>query len=76
MSDPEISLFQTASEDSVCSFLDLFAKGTWQDVFEFLRELQGPEKFIAFEGCELKVNREDKTLFSASLNVAQWFAPK
>ena len=54
----------------------LEAKGTWQDVFEFLRELQGPDKFIAFEGCELKVNREDKTLFSASLNVAQWFAPK
>lgn len=54
----------------------LEAKGTWADMFEFLRELQGPEKFIAFEGCELKVNREDKTLFSASLNVAQWFTPK
>ena len=54
----------------------LEAKGTWADMFEFLRELQGPDRFIAFEGCELKVNREDKTLFSASLNVAQWFAPK
>ena len=45
----------------------LEAKGTWQDVFEFLLELQGPEKFIAFEACELKVNREDKTQFRASL---------
>ena len=54
----------------------LEAKGTWADMFEFLRELQGPDRFIAFEGCELKVNREDKTLFSASLNVAQWSAPK
>lgn len=54
----------------------LEAKGTWQDVFEFLRELQGPDKFIALENCELRVNREDKTQFRATLTVAQWFALK
>ena len=54
----------------------LEAKGTWQDIFHFLHELQGPEKFIAIEGSELKVNGQDKTQFRATLTVAQWFAPK
>lgn len=52
------------------------AKAPWQAVFDFLRELQAPEKFIAIESCELKVNRDDKTQLRASLTVAQWFAPK
>jgi hypothetical protein len=52
------------------------AKAPWQAVFDFLRELQSPEKFIAIETCELQVNREDKTQLRASLTVAQWFAPK
>ena len=54
----------------------LDAKGKWQDIFLFLLELQGPEKFIAIENCELKVNRDDKTQFRAALTVAQWFAPR
>ena len=54
----------------------LEAKAPWQSMFEFLYDLQAPGKFIAIENCELKVNREDKTQLRASLNVAQWFAPK
>ena len=45
-------------------------------MFDFLHDLQAPEKFVAIENCELKVNREDKTQLRASLTVAQWFAPK
>ena len=54
----------------------LEAKAPWQAMFEFLHDLQGPEKFVAIENCELKVNREDKTQLRAGLTVAQWFAPK
>jgi Tfp pilus assembly protein PilO len=52
------------------------AKAPWQAIFDFLRELQAPDRFIAIENCELKVNREDKTQLRATLTVAQWFAPK
>ena len=52
------------------------AAASWEAMFEFLRELQGPEKFIAIESCDLKVKPEDKTKLRASLTVAKWFAPK
>jgi len=52
------------------------AKGTWDGVFNFLLELQGPEKFTAIEGCEIKVNREDKTQLRATLTIVRWYAPK
>ena len=52
------------------------ANAPWPAMFDFLHDLQGPEKFVAIENCELKVNREDKTQLRASLTVAQWFAPK
>jgi lipid A disaccharide synthetase len=54
----------------------LEAKSPWQAMFNFLYDLQGPEKFVAIESCELKMNREDKTQLRASLSVAQWFATK
>ena len=52
------------------------AKGTWETMFNFLYELQGPEKFTAIETCEIKVNRDDKTQLRATLTIARWYAPK
>ena len=52
------------------------AKGTWDGMFNFLLELQAPDKFMAIESCEIKVNREDKTQLRATLTIARWFAPK
>jgi hypothetical protein len=52
------------------------AKAPWDAMFNFLYELQGPEKFIAIENCEIKVNREDKTQLRATLTIARWYAPK
>ncbi len=54
----------------------LEAKATWEAMFYFLMELQGPEKFIALENCDIKVNRDDKTQLRATLTVARWYAPK
>lgn len=51
-------------------------KAPWEAMFNFLYELQGPEKFIAIENCDLKVNREDKTQLRATLTIARWYAPK
>lgn len=52
------------------------AKGTWETMFNFLYDLQGPEKFIAIETCEIKVNPADKTQLRATLTIARWYAPK
>ena len=52
------------------------AKGPWDAMFNFLADLQGPDKFTAIENAELKVNREDKTQLKGTLSVARWFAPK
>lgn len=52
------------------------AKGSWDGMFNFLLELQGPEKFTAIDGCEIKVNRDDKTQLRATLTIVRWFAPK
>jgi hypothetical protein len=52
------------------------AKAPWDAMFNFLYELQGPEKFIAIENCEIKVNRDDKTQLRAALTIARWYAPK
>lgn len=52
------------------------AKGEWKAMFDFLYDLQGPEKFTAIESCEIKVNPADKTQLRATLMIARWFAPK
>ncbi len=52
------------------------AKAPWEAMFNFLYEVQSPEKFIAIENCDLKVNREDKTQLRATLTIARWYAPK
>ena len=54
----------------------LSAKAPWTPMFEFLRELQGPGKFIVFNPLSLKVDPTDKTQLRAELTVAKWFAPQ
>ena len=50
------------------------AKGSWEGVFNFLLELQGPEKFTAIENCEIKVH--EKSQIRATLTIVRWYAPK
>ena len=52
------------------------AKASWDSMFGFLYDLQGPEKFTGIENCEIKVNRDDKTQLRATLTIARWFAPR
>ncbi|MEO6742334.1 MAG: hypothetical protein ABIP20_18980 [Chthoniobacteraceae bacterium] len=52
------------------------AKGTWDAMFNFLCELQGPEKFVAIEIPDFKVNPSDKTQLRATLMISRWYAPK
>ena len=52
------------------------AKGTWDAMFNFLYELQGPEKFTAIEGCEIKKHPTDGQNLRATLTISRWYAPK
>lgn len=52
------------------------ASGSWEAMFNFLEDLQGPEQFIAVEDCDIKVNPEDRTQLRAGINVARWYSPK
>lgn len=49
------------------------AKGAWEPMMDFLRELQGPGQFISYEPLEVKVDPSDKTLLRADLTVTKWF---
>jgi len=51
------------------------AKGTWENMVDFLYELQGPEKFIVLESASLTKDAQDPTQMQASLSIAKWYAP-
>ena len=51
-------------------------KGAWAAIFNFLYDLQGPEKFTAIESCEIKVHPTDIYNLRATLMIARWYAPK
>lgn len=51
-------------------------KGKWEDLVDFLYDVQTPTNFLVFEKASLELDKDDKTQVSASLNVAKWFAPQ
>lgn len=51
-------------------------KSSWKALVEFLKELQGPEKFIAVEKGSFKINSADQTKMQGNLTIAKWYAPK
>ena len=51
-------------------------KAPWQQMGNFLYELQAPGQFFVLESLEMKVDPADKTQLRASMTVAKWFAPK
>jgi hypothetical protein len=50
------------------------AKAPWQQMFDFIQELQAPGQFISVDG-NLKVDAADKTQLKVSLTVSKWFQP-
>ena len=51
-------------------------KATWQQMGNFLYELQTPGQFLVIESLDMKVDPADKTQLRAGMTVAKWFAPK
>lgn len=51
------------------------AKGAWENMVDFLYELQGPEKFIVLESATLTKDPQDQTQMQASLSIAKWYTP-
>lgn len=49
---------------------------TWPSIIGFMRELQGPQKFIVFESANLKVDDKDATQMRGNFKIAKWFGAK
>jgi Tfp pilus assembly protein PilO len=49
-------------------------KGKWQDLVNFLYDVQSPTNFLVFEKATLQLDKEDKTQVSGTFRLAKWFA--
>jgi Tfp pilus assembly protein PilO len=49
-------------------------KGKWEDLVDFLYDVQTPTNFLVFEKAALELDKDDKTQVSASVNMAKWYA--
>lgn len=56
--------------------VELETTSTWPSIIGFMRELQGPEKFVVFESVILKIDDRDATQMRGNFKIARWFAPK
>jgi len=56
--------------------VEIDTTSTWQSMIAFMREMQGPERFIVFEGADLKVDEKDATQMRANFKIAKWFAAR
>lgn len=54
--------------------VNIETKGSWESLCGFLREMQGPERFIVFETANIQVDSTDKTQMRGKFRVAKWFA--
>jgi len=56
--------------------VEIETKSPWSPLVEFLQELQAPEKFIAIESANLKIDPADATQVRGHFKIARWYAPK
>ncbi|MEQ1862741.1 MAG: hypothetical protein ABMA13_22705 [Chthoniobacteraceae bacterium] len=49
-------------------------KGKWEDLVNFLYDVQTPVNFLVFEKATLQLDKEDKSQVSGSFKLAKWFA--
>jgi Tfp pilus assembly protein PilO len=49
-------------------------KGKWEDIVNFLYDVQTPTSFLVFEKAVLQLDKEDKTQVSGSFKLAKWYA--
>jgi len=51
-------------------------RGSWQSIFDYIRELQSPGQFVVFESAKLEIDEKDKTQMKADIRVAKWYTPE
>jgi hypothetical protein len=49
-------------------------KGKWDNIVNFLYDVQTPTNFLVFEKATLQLDKEDKTQVSGTFKLAKWFA--
>lgn len=49
-------------------------KGKWEDMVNFLYDVQQPVNFLVFEKATLQQDKDDKTQVSGTFKVAKWYA--
>jgi hypothetical protein len=50
-------------------------KSKWEDLVDFIYEMQSPNSFIVFESAKFELE-PDKSNFRGTFRLAKWFAPK
>ena len=50
-------------------------KSSWEALINFLQKLQAPDRFLAIENMEIKVDEADDTKMHGSFRIARWYAP-
>ncbi len=50
-------------------------KSSWESLIKFLQQLQAPDRFLAVENMEVKVDEADDTKMHGSFRIARWYAP-
>ena len=48
---------------------------SWKALIKFLHALQAPDRFLAIENVELKVDGTDDSKMRGSFRIARWYAP-
>jgi hypothetical protein len=56
--------------------VEMETTSTWPSIVGFMRELQGPDRFIVLESANLKIDDKDATQMHGTFKIARWFAPK
>jgi hypothetical protein len=47
----------------------------WEEIVDFLYEMQAPERFVVFERASLKLDDADKSKMAGTFTIAKWYAP-
>jgi len=50
-------------------------KSSWEALIKFLQKLQAPDRFLAIESMEVKVDETDDTKMHGTFRIARWYAP-
>ena len=56
--------------------VSLETKSKWENLVDFIYELQAPDSFIVLENAKLTLDQGDKTQVHGNFRIAKWFAPK